>query len=53
MAETQNEEERKKELKIIGNMMRKFIKNVPESFYEAIQFIWFTQNIINIIYQRS
>ena len=53
MAMTQNDENRKNELNIIGNMMKKFINTVPESFYEAVQFIWFSQNIINIIYQRS
>ncbi|MBY9014227.1 MAG: hypothetical protein KGD68_00905 [Candidatus Lokiarchaeota archaeon] len=53
IAKTQNNEKRKKELNIIGAMMNKFSKAVPETFYEAVQFIWFTQNIINIIYQRS
>ena len=53
MAETQNDEKRKKELNIIGVMMNKFTEDIPETFYEAVQFIWFTQNIINIIYQRS
>ena len=46
-------EQRKKELKIIGEMMRKFTANTPDTFYEAVQFIWFSQNIANIIYQRS
>jgi len=45
--------QRKKELEIIGDMMEKFTKYTPDSFYEAIQLIHFTQNIINIIYQRS
>ncbi|MFX1448539.1 MAG: pyruvate formate lyase family protein [Promethearchaeota archaeon] len=53
MAEMEKDEKRKKELIIIGEMMNKFTKSVPDTFYEAIQFIWFTQNIINIIYQRS
>ena len=53
MAKTHNDEKRKKELNIIGTMMNKFTGAVPETFYEAVQFIWFTQNIINIIYQRS
>ncbi|GAH39848.1 unnamed protein product, partial [marine sediment metagenome] len=53
MAKTQINSKRKKELITIGNMMSKFAKNAPETFYEAIQFIWFTQNIINIVYQRS
>jgi len=53
MAENQTDENRKNELNIIGAMMSKFGETVPESFYEAVQFIWFTQNVINIIYQRS
>ena len=53
MAKTQNDEKRKKELNIIGVMMNKFTEAIPETFYEAVQFIWFTQNIINITYQRS
>ncbi|GAF72480.1 unnamed protein product, partial [marine sediment metagenome] len=36
-----------------GEMMDNFTKGTAESFYEAIQLIHFTQNIINIIYQRS
>ncbi|MHA2037908.1 MAG: pyruvate formate lyase family protein [Promethearchaeota archaeon] len=46
-------DQRRKELETIGKMMEKFTKSPPESFYEAIQLINFTQNIINIIYQRS
>jgi len=53
MALNEKNELRKKELKIIGEMMEKFTKGTAESFYEAIQLIYFTQNIINIIYQRS
>jgi len=53
MAENQSDEKRKKELNNIGAMMDKFTDTVPETFYEAVQFIWFTQNIINITYQRS
>ncbi len=44
---------RKKELEKIGKILKKFTKEPPESFYEAVQFIWFSQNIANIIYQRS
>ncbi|MHA1914328.1 MAG: pyruvate formate lyase family protein [Promethearchaeota archaeon] len=44
---------RKRELNIIGEMMNKFAKEPAETFYEAVQLIHFTQNIINIIYQRS
>jgi formate C-acetyltransferase len=46
-------ENRKKELITIGEMMHKFTANTPDTFYEAVQFIWFSQNIANIIYQRS
>ncbi len=46
-------DQRRKQLEIIGEMMEKFTKDTPSSFYEAIQLILFTQNIINIIYQRS
>ena len=46
-------EQRAKELRTIGEMMLKFTTNIPDTFYEAVQFIWFTQNIANIIYQRS
>ena len=46
-------EQRKKELETIGTMMKKFTKETASSFYEAVQLIYFTQNIINIIYQRS
>ncbi len=49
----EKDEVRKKELKIISQMMKKFTNSIPESFYEALQFIWFTQNIANITYQRS
>ncbi|MFX1417446.1 MAG: pyruvate formate lyase family protein [Promethearchaeota archaeon] len=50
-----NEEnaQRKKQLEIIGAMMEKFTRETANSFYEAVQLINFTQNIINIIYQRS
>ena len=53
MIETQNDDVRKSELKIIADMMKKFTKVPPDTFYEAIEFIWFSQNIANIIYQRS
>ncbi|MFW9952828.1 MAG: pyruvate formate lyase family protein, partial [Candidatus Thorarchaeota archaeon] len=52
-AEIEQNESRKQELRLIGKMMQKFCHSSPESFYEAVQFIWFTQNIANIIYQRS
>ncbi|MFX1595014.1 MAG: pyruvate formate lyase family protein, partial [Promethearchaeota archaeon] len=53
LALNEKREQRKKELEIISAMMEKFTKETPDSFYEAIQLIYFTQNIINIIYQRS
>jgi pyruvate formate-lyase/glycerol dehydratase family glycyl radical enzyme len=53
LAAKAQEEQRKKELKTIGDMMLKFTANAPDTFYEAVQFIWFSQNIANIIYQRS
>jgi formate C-acetyltransferase len=53
MAKEELIEKRKVELKAIGKMMNNFCSEPPTSFYEAVQFIWFTQNIINIIYQRS
>ena len=53
MASIEKNEQRKKELEIIGSMMKKFTKETASSFYEAVQLIHFTQNIINIIYQRS
>jgi len=46
-------EHRRKELIEIAEMMKKFTKNRPDSFYEAVQFIHFTQNIANIIFDRS
>ncbi|MFX1346486.1 MAG: pyruvate formate lyase family protein [Promethearchaeota archaeon] len=53
MALNEINELRQKELKKIGEIMEKFTNDTAESFYEAIQLIHFTQNIINIIYQRS
>ncbi|MFW9941682.1 MAG: pyruvate formate lyase family protein [Candidatus Thorarchaeota archaeon] len=53
MALNETNEVRQKELKKIGEMMEKFTNETADSFYEAIQLIHFTQNIINIIYQRS
>ena len=44
---------RKNELEEIGKMMERFTEKPPDTFYEAMQFIWFSQNIANIIYQRS
>jgi len=53
LAKKHNKKQRKKELEIIGDMMMKFTSHPPETFYEAVQFIWFSQNIANIINQRS
>jgi len=53
MAKKEEKEIRREELKQIGKIMQKFCTKVPETFYEAVQLIWFTQNIANIIYQRS
>jgi pyruvate formate-lyase/glycerol dehydratase family glycyl radical enzyme len=53
MVDNEKEAQRKKELQNISEMMEKFCTSPPNSFYEAVQFIWFTQNIANIIYQRS
>lgn len=53
MALNEKNKQRKKELEIIGAMMDKFTKDTASSFYEAVQLIYFTQNIINILYQRS
>lgn len=53
MASKHNNRKRARELELIGDMMQKFTKHPPETFFEAVQFIWFSQNIANIIYQRS
>ena len=53
MAQKENERSRSEELKTISKMMKKFCTEPPETFHEAVQFIWFSQNIANIIYQRS
>ena len=43
MAKVEKSEKRKEELLKISQMCLKIPKNPPETFYEAIQFIWFTQ----------
>jgi len=53
LAANEPREQRKNELVAISKMMHKFKGKPPETFYEAVQFIWFSQNIANIIYQRS
>ena len=52
-AENENDGSRKKELINISEMLERFTESIPETFYEAVQLIHFTQNIANIIYQRS
>ncbi len=49
----EKDEQRKKELELISEMLDKFTENPPDTFYGAVLFIYFTQNIANIIYQRS
>ena len=44
---------RKQELLHISKLMYNLCDSPPNSFYEAVQLIWFSQNIANIIYQRS
>ncbi len=53
LASRRQREERQKELTAVGEMMHKFTAQPPDTFYEAVQFLWFSQNIANIIYQRS
>ena len=53
LAIKENDDLRKDELSRIAQMMDKFYLEPPTTFYEAVQFIWFSQNIANIIYQRS
>ena len=53
LAKDKKNEQRKTELEVIAEMMQNFTEKPPKTFYEAVQFIWFSQNIANIIYQRS
>ncbi|KKK95319.1 hypothetical protein LCGC14_2674000, partial [marine sediment metagenome] len=53
LAKCEENNQRRIELKGISNIMLKFTEDAPNTFYEAVQFIWFSQNIANIIYQRS
>jgi pyruvate formate-lyase/glycerol dehydratase family glycyl radical enzyme len=52
-SKTEVNEMRKHELLQISEMMDNLCDSPPNSFYEAIQLIWFSQNIANIIYERS
>ncbi len=53
MASREPRPRRQEELTVISKMMDKFTTGPPDTFYEAVAFIWFSQNIANIIYQRS
>ena len=53
MSETETDPVRKQELIRIAEVTQKVPEHPPSSFYEAVQAIWFTQNIANIIYYRS
>ena len=53
MALVEDNETRKKELDEISGTLKKISETPPSTFFEAIQCIWFTQNIANIIYYRS
>lgn len=52
-AKVTERESRKQELIRIAKIMNNLAVSPPNSFYEAVQLIWFSQNIANIIYQRS
>lgn len=43
MAETEGEPKRAEELRVIARICRVVPENPPAGFYEAIQFLWFTQ----------
>ncbi len=43
MATNEKDEQRKIELEEIARVCKKIPANPPETFYEAIQFVWFTQ----------
>ncbi|MCB8586347.1 formate C-acetyltransferase/glycerol dehydratase family glycyl radical enzyme, partial [Escherichia coli] len=43
MAKEERDEKRREELLNIAANCRKVPENPPETFYEAIQFVWFTQ----------
>ena len=53
MAVSETEKRRKQELLLISESLEFLSNNIPETFYQAILLIWFTQNIANIIYHRS
>jgi formate C-acetyltransferase len=43
LSKNENNETRKKELETIASICKKIPENPPETFYEAIQFVWFVQ----------
>ena len=53
MSREEKNQQRKGELNLIAETMKSIAIEPPTSFYEAIQYIWFTQNIANIIFFRS
>ncbi|NHI93998.1 MAG: hypothetical protein EAX96_16030 [Candidatus Lokiarchaeota archaeon] len=53
MSDQEKDPARKQELKLIAEVTRRVPEHPPSTFYEAVQAIWFTQNIANIIYYRS
>jgi pyruvate formate-lyase/glycerol dehydratase family glycyl radical enzyme len=53
MSEKEENLNRKNQLISIADCMKNLSENPPNSFYEAMECIWFTQNIANIIYYRS
>ncbi len=53
MSREEKNQQRKNELNLIAKTMKSIAIEPPSSFYEAIQYIWFTQNIANIIFSRS
>lgn len=50
LATNEKDEQRKKELLAIAEICSKVPYHAPETFYEAMQAIWFTQNAIIISY---
>ncbi len=53
MAKNESSVQRKSELRQIAETLEKISNRPPETFYEAVQCIWFFQNVANIVYYRS
>jgi formate C-acetyltransferase len=53
LAQKETVDTRKAELNKISKILNNLTERPPNTFYEAIQLIGFSQNIANIIYQRS